>query len=121
MSINSDIFDSSKGTKSDSRNTLCELIRQLYDICVVKVDPLDHEIAEEMVGILEEAFIVGNKMSKRLMERRIEEVRSSIFNDNTDEEEKKELRKRRKMLVKKVAKTNEFLRKVKDRVPSQKR
>ncbi len=68
----SKLFDSGKGSKPPHTNrTICELHRELYDLCVLRLYKKDPELMMEMIRILEDAFIMGVKMNKKLCEYKL--------------------------------------------------
>ena len=62
----SKLFDSQKGETVHTNRTICELHRELYDLCVVGLHDKDPELLKHMVKVLEDAFIMGVKMNKKL-------------------------------------------------------
>ena len=63
----SKIFSLSKGTTFHTNRTICELNRELFDICVLKLHEEKPELLGKVVRIMEKAFIHGVKMNRRLV------------------------------------------------------
>ncbi len=68
----SEIFDSEKGAKPPHHNrTICELHRELYDLCVLGLHEKDPELMKHMIKVLEDAFIMGVKMNRKLVKNKL--------------------------------------------------
>lgn len=103
----SKIFDgTSKGTHIYSKKTICDTHRQLYDVIITELAKDRQDILLKIIPLLEEAFLMGIKMNKRLVEHRLGEAH---FGDN-DVESQAPLRAERIRLVKLLAENNEILR-----------
>jgi len=64
----SEIFDSPKGRHLWPQRTICEVHRQLYDLCVVE---LSEEQQGQFVPLLEEAYLMGIKLVRGLIDRKL--------------------------------------------------
>jgi len=68
----SKLFDSAKGSKPPHKNrTICELHRELYDLCVLHLHDKDPELMYKMIKTLEDAFIMGVKMNRKLVRHKL--------------------------------------------------
>lgn len=71
----SEIFESEKGQRrSTKRVTICEVIRQIYDKLILRLVDEDEEFLEEVIPLLEEAYIMGMKMARRMIEQKIYDI-----------------------------------------------
>jgi len=89
MSFQSNVFDTPKGRQVYDRRTLCEVLRQAYDCCVVDLHHLDTHAVEKLIKLLEEAFIAGVKMNDRLVEQKIIDIENGMPLNNVKEAQKK--------------------------------
>ena len=89
------IFDTPKGQRITDRRTICEVHREIYDRCIVGLQD-NHELLDVLVPLLEEAFIMGTKMSKKLVEYKYSHFQHSDINKDFDSLH--QLRKQRIML-----------------------
>ena len=111
----SELFDSQKGEIVHHNRTICELHRELYDLCVVGLSGKDTELMSKMIKVLEDAFIMGVKMNRKLCEHKL----GSSSKWNEEEFRNKEIsrkeaikrRKRRKKLIKMLKDNDEILEK----------
>jgi hypothetical protein len=98
----SKIFDSQKGNKKIHKNrTICELHRELYDLCVLGLHEDNPELMHQIIGVLEDAFIMGVKMNKKLCKYKLGS--SSKWNEKeyrNDKVDRQKVTKRRKERVK---------------------
>jgi hypothetical protein len=62
--IKSEIFDGQAGLLLRQRRTICEVHREIYDALVL-------EEVDKAVELLEEAFFMGRRMAKRMIEQKI--------------------------------------------------
>lgn len=93
----SEIFDSQKGTTIHTNRTICEIHRDLYGLCVVGLHKKDPKLMKQMIKVLEDAFIMGIKMNKKLCKYKLGS--SSKWDKKeyrNDEVNRKEVEKRRK-------------------------
>lgn len=60
------IFDEPKGTRTADRRTICEVHRQLYDNCIVSLR--GHPCQDTFSRLIEEAYVMGMKMDRKLKE-----------------------------------------------------
>jgi hypothetical protein len=67
----SKIFDDRKGRHIWPQRTICEVHRELYDILVLALYPNQEALLEKIVPLLEEAYIAGLKMNKKLVENKV--------------------------------------------------
>lgn len=75
MSEYAGILDDTKGRGVNSgRRTLCEVLRTLYDEAVVGLANTDPELMRRMVPLIEEAYGMGIKLVKRLVELKIDDL-----------------------------------------------
>jgi len=64
----SEIFDSPKGRHIWPQRTICEVHRQLYDVCVTQ---LSDEQQGQFVPLLEEAYLMGITLVRELIDRKL--------------------------------------------------
>lgn len=64
----SEIFDSRKGRHVWPQRTICEVHRQLYDLCVVEMSEPQQK---QFVPLLEEAYLMGIKLVQALIDRKL--------------------------------------------------
>ena len=111
----SEIFEG-KGAKMPHHNrTICELHRELYDLCVVGLYDKDIELMKKMIKVLEDAFIMGVKMNKKLCKYKLGSSskwkEKEYRNDEVDKEQIKRRRRERDTLEKMLADNNYILNK----------
>ena len=111
----SKIFEG-KGSKPPHHNrTICELHRELYDLCVIGLHEKDPDLMMQMIKVLEDAFIMGVKMNKKLCKYKLgssskwpkKEYRKS----DIGRKKIKKLRKERARLEKILEENNDILNK----------
>ena len=112
----SKIFSSQKGAKSPHKNrTICELHRELYDLCVIGLHDKDPELMMQMIKILEDAFIMGVKMNKKLCKYKLGSSskwkEKKYRNNNIDRKEIAKIRKERERLERVLKENNDILKK----------
>lgn len=111
----SKLFDSQKGETVHTNRTICELHRELYDLCVMGLHDKDPELMKQMIKVLEDAFIMGVKMNKKLCKYKL--GTSSKWNEkeyrnkDVSRDEVIQRRKKRKNLVKMLEHNDEILKK----------
>jgi len=92
------LLDSNKGQRISKRRTICEAIRELYDIFVVKHHD-DTEFMDNAAPRLEEIFMMGVKMNKKLIEYKMDT--DTLFELNTkDKKQIQKIREERIRLIK---------------------
>ena len=110
----SKLFDSQKGETIHTNRTICELHRELYDICVIGLHDKDIELMNKMIKVLEDAFIMGVKMNKKLCKYKLGTSskwdKKEYRNKEVKREEVVERREYRKRLVKILDKNNKILK-----------
>ncbi len=110
----SKLFDSAKGSKNPHKNrTICELQRELYDLCVTGLHDKDPELMFKMIKILEDAFIMGVKMNRKLVRHKLGSSskwkKSEYRNKEIDRKELAKKRKERKRLVRLLEENDKVL------------
>lgn len=66
-----EILETRKGQRIDEQRTICEVHRALADLIVVRLQDRP-EVITEIMPHLDEAFILGIRLVKALMDRKIE-------------------------------------------------
>ena len=84
------IFKTAEGKKVVGVRTICEIHREIYDAIVL--DELNRA-----VSLLEEAFYVGTRMAKRMMEQKIYDL-DELAVDGADKKTRREIREKRARL-----------------------
>jgi len=111
----SDIFDSQKGQTVHTNRTICELHRELYDLCVTGLYKTDPELMKKMIKVLEDAFIMGVKMNRKLCKYKLGTSskwdKKEYRNEDVDRDEVVNRRKKRQKLVKILEENNKILKK----------
>ncbi len=88
LMLSKDIFKSAKGKRVTGVRTICEIHREIYDAIVL--DELDRAIA-----LLEEAFFMGTRMAKRMIEKKIYDLDFDKEKDGASEESRRLKRQER--------------------------
>jgi len=98
--ITSKIFETRKGQVSYHRRTICELHRRIYDLCVLELQD-NPEFLKKIISLLEEAWLYGLKMNRKLVENKLGLIEKEIAKPNTnfDKKEASRLRKERVRLT----------------------
>ena len=92
----SKLFNSSKGKTVHTNRTICELHRELYDLCVTGLHDKDPELMKKMIKVLEDAFIMGVKMNRKLIRHKLgSSSKWKVKEYRNNEINKKEVKKRR--------------------------
>ena len=112
----SEIFSSGKGAVNLHTNrTICELHRELYDLCVIGLHNKDRKLMFKMIKVLEDAFIMGVKMNRKLCKHKLGSSskweESEFRNKEVDRKKLAERRKRRVRLEKMLKDNDEILNK----------
>jgi len=72
--MHSKIFDTAKGMHIATVRTICEVHREIYDLLVLGM-------YEDIVPKLEEAFMMGISLTRKLMEYKLEDFEWAENND----------------------------------------
>jgi len=64
----SKVFNSSKGRQVWPQRTICEVNRTIYDWCVCHLTP---EQLQDVVPLLEETYLLGIKLVKKLVDHKL--------------------------------------------------
>ena len=112
----SKIFGSKKGAKLPHHNrTICELHRELYDLIVLGLSETDQKLMMKMIKVLEDAFIMGVKMNKKLVKHKLDSSskwkEKEYRNKDVNREKFAQLRKDREKLEQMLRYNNEILKK----------
>ncbi len=98
----SKILDSTKGTGVATKRTICEVHRNIYDIIVLEILESNPKLAKNLSDLLEEAFVMGIKMAKKLKKYKYNIGEDLDFNEK---EPARLLRERRVELLDKMKNT----------------
>ena len=94
----SKLLQSSKGKQYYKKRTICEEVRDLCDFCVIKFHK-DPKLLNEIITHLEEIFIMGMKMNKKLIKYKLNT--DTLFESNKkDRNEVLKIREERTRLIK---------------------
>jgi len=105
---NSKLLNSKKGKQYYKKRTICEVIRELCDHCVIKFHE-DPESMEEILYFLEEIFIMATRMNKKLIKYKLDT--DTLFESNTkSKEEVLKIRKERTRLIRIMEENNNILK-----------
>jgi len=111
----SKIFDSQKGETVHTNRTICELHRELYDLCVTGLYKKNPKLMMQMIKVLEDSFIMGIKMNKKLCEYKLGSSskwpEKEYRNNEVDREEVNKRRKERIRLEKIIRHNKKILKK----------
>lgn len=66
----SKLFDNAKGRHIWPKRTICEVHRELYDLLCMAHHEKNWDMIENSVGLLEEAYTAGLKMTAKLVENK---------------------------------------------------
>jgi len=107
--IVSKIFETQKGQSFYPRRTICELHRRIYDLCVIGLQD-NPEFLKKLISLLEEAWLYGLKMNRKLVENKLSSIEKEIAKStiSVDKKEARRLRKERIRLTS-LAKDNTVL------------
>ncbi|MCJ7829459.1 MAG: hypothetical protein MUP81_06935 [Dehalococcoidia bacterium] len=109
----SELMDNtSKGKHVYHKVTICEKHREIYDILITELATTRPDVIEKIVPYLEQAFIMGVKLNKKLVEVRLSEDFTAPANDMAKAEE---LRKERIRLVDMLDDNNQILKEYGDK------
>lgn len=95
-----------KGRHVYNKVTICEKHREIYDVLITELATTRPDVIERIVPLLEEAYIMGIKLNKRLVEHKLSEDYTAPANDM---EKAKELREKRIRLVEMLDENNQTL------------
>jgi len=101
----SEIFETEKGTQCCECRTICEVHREMYDICVLEFHDRPAQL-RRVVKLLEESFVMGVKMNQRLVEQKI----GMTFESNTNFDKSMAAREDRIRLTKVLGHNRRFLK-----------
>lgn len=93
------MLDTRKGLRTSKvARSICESVRDLYDVSVIGLHEKDPELLSQMTDLLEEIFIMGIKMSKKLMENKIndKEAWRELWEENSGDFNYREVVRKRK-------------------------
>lgn len=112
----SEIFNAHKGAKEPHSNrTICELHRELYDLCVMNLYKKNTELMKNMITLLEKSFIVGVEMNRELCRCKLGSAskwdKKEYRNNEVNRKKVALLRKERARLEKMIEKNNKILEK----------
>ena len=88
----SKVFDNAKGQRIQKKRTVCEVHKEIYDLAVVNLQDKP-DILKEIISKCEEAYLMGIKMNKKMVERG---CATMVWKDNP--EKLKEMRMLRREL-----------------------
>ncbi|HUV63902.1 MAG TPA: hypothetical protein VMW24_08390 [Sedimentisphaerales bacterium] len=101
------IFENAKGEGVNiDRRTICEVLRCLCDEMVVGLAGKDDELLARMVPLAEEAYGMGIKLVKRLVELKIDDLELPFTYETMPEATRREverLRAERASLIRKLS------------------
>ena len=100
----SKIFESTKGQAVASTRTICEIHREIFDKLIIYFSDRPGGL-KKVIPLLDEAFIVGVKMNKRMVEAKLNH--SFELNDRINKDIQ---RQKRKELVEAINQNEEFLK-----------
>lgn len=93
----SKIFDSPKGQNTYSKRTICEVNREIYDLCVLGLHDKDNELLHKIVSLLEESYMMGVKMNVKLISHK--DGNDEWSEDNVNKEQIAAVRQERIRLI----------------------
>uniref|UniRef100_A0A6M3K3G1 Uncharacterized protein n=1 Tax=viral metagenome TaxID=1070528 RepID=A0A6M3K3G1_9ZZZZ len=97
-----------KGKQVYHKRTICETLRNLYDVLVIELAETRPEVIHKIVPLLEEAFIMGVKLNKALVEHKLSQ---DFTADPFNQEKSRAMRKERIRLVELLDANNQILEK----------
>jgi hypothetical protein len=101
----SKIFESEKGKAVGCRRTICEIHREIFDQLILLFNDRPKGL-KRVVKLLDEAFVVGVKINKKLSEHKLDE----LYGPN-DRKNKDIIREQRNRIVAMLNENKEFLEK----------
>jgi len=97
-----------KGLQVYPQRTICEVHRDIYDLLVIELASQTRpDVIRKLVPLLEEAFIMGVKLNKALVEHKLSQDFTAPANDV---EKAEKLRKERIRLVEMFDANNQILK-----------
>jgi len=96
-----------KGRGACPKRTICEVHRDIYDILVIELATTRPEVIAKIVPLLEEAFIMGVKLNKALVEHKLASQDDTA--GPTDMANVKTIRSQRLRLIKLLEQNNQIL------------
>jgi hypothetical protein len=105
MNLTSKIFDSIEGRDVYEKRTICEVLKQIYDLAYLGLAKSNPEVMESLIPLLEEAYIAGVKMTKKLVEYK---VSMPEWEANLNGDEISRIRTLRAQLNKKLARCEDL-------------
>ena len=114
--MTSRLIDTDKGTHVWAKRTICEKVRSLYDLCVCKLALADPVLLAELTPLIEEIFVDGIKMNKKLCEYKYDAL--AMFPEDTNAGTVVAQRKERIRLVRLIQYNNAQLKAIRDGDPS---
>jgi len=97
----------SKGRHTYPLRTICEVHRELWDRLVIELAQIRPDVIRTIVPLIEEAYVMGVKLNKALVEQKLSQ---DFTADPNDVPKCKALRKERIRLVEMLADNNETLK-----------
>lgn len=79
------VFETGRGKKTVDKRTICEVLRLIYDHCVIGLHETNPVLLATLTPLLEEAFWYGRKMSNRLIEQKIDLLTETDAHKNKEE------------------------------------
>jgi len=104
----------SKGKHTYALRTICEVHRELWDHLVLELADSRPDVIHKIVPLIEEAYIMGVKLNKALVEHKLSQ---DFTADPNDVEKCKALREERIRLVELLADNNETLKFMETQTP----
>lgn len=103
----SKLMDSKKGRLVVRKHTICEVHRKIYDILVIELATTRPDVLKRIVPLLEEAFILGTRMNKKMAENKLNML---LTWPDHNYEDAIELRTERVRLIQMIRKNNQTLK-----------
>jgi hypothetical protein len=97
-----------KGRAACFKRTICEVHREIYDHLVIELATTRPDVIEKIVPLLEEAFLMGVKLNKKLVEYKL--ANQDKTGDVNDTKKSIKLRRERIRLVKLLEQNNQTLK-----------
>jgi len=94
----SELFDDAKGKQTYGKRTICEVNREIYDVCVLGLHGKDDVLLNKIVPLLEESYMMGVRMNIKLIQHK--DGNDEWAEDNMNAEQIKAIRSKRVELIK---------------------